>query len=115
MKRTLIHGSTLGLLLVTKLEVLAPLNGALGLVSAGCTLKTKGDLLCRLGFLVENRLCLPAKPGLLHIITPFALGIVGRFASLVLRHLVQLVLPALFAGAQGLARLRDDNLFCFAK
>lgn len=107
----LVHGSALLLLLVTKLEVLAALNRPLRLVPAARALKAQRDLLGRLGLLVEDGLRLAAKAGLLHVITPLALGVVGRLARLVLRHLVQLVLPALLAGAQRLARLRDDNLW----
>ena len=50
------EGGTLGLLLTTELEVLASLEGQLGLGLAGRALETENDLLGGLGLLVENLL-----------------------------------------------------------
>jgi hypothetical protein len=74
--RSLKHGSALLLLLVTELEVLATLNGALRFVVAGGAFETESNLLSSLCLLVKDWLCLAAETRLLPIVTPFALRVV---------------------------------------
>lgn len=104
------HSGTFCLLLVTELEMLATLDSTLRLVLAYGTLEAKGNLFRSLRFLVEDWLCLPTETGLLSVVAPLALSVVGRLASLILGDALQRVLPAFLFGAIRLARLRDDNL-----
>ena len=63
---------------------------------------------------VENRFGLTTETRLLAIVTPFTLCEERRLASFVLGDLVQGVLLALLACAEGLASLRDvHHLQCF--
>ena len=98
-------------LITTKFEVLASLKGLLGAIFAFNAFETNDNLLCRLGFLVENWLGLSTETGLLSVITALTLGIKRGFTSLVLGNLVQGVLFALLACTEGLSGLRDvDHL-----
>ncbi len=99
-----------GLLLLTKLKVLAAFEGNLKLRLALLAFEAEHDLLRGLGLLVENGLRLASKSHLLPVVASLALGKVRRLASLVLRHLVHGVLPALFALAKGAALFRDVDL-----
>jgi len=49
---------TFSLLVTTKLEVFASLQGQLGLRLANCALQPQDDFLCCFGLLVEDRLSL---------------------------------------------------------
>lgn len=60
--------------------------------------------------LLEDGLSLATETGLLPVVAALALGVERGLASLVLGHLVQGVLAALLARAEGLARLRDVHL-----
>lgn len=84
-------------LFTAELKVLAALEDNLTLCLASGALKSKYDLLRRLGFLVEHRLGLTTITTLLAIITTLTLGMDRVFALLVLRHLVHSVLFALHA------------------
>ena len=107
-----------GLVLVTglrllgaELEVLRPLERQVLLRLAFLALQPKDDLPRRLGLLVEHGLRLSSESHLLGIVPALALGEVRGLAGLVLGHLVVLVLPALLAGAVGLALFRDVDHF----
>lgn len=91
--------------------MLATLDRALGLIVALDALETQGDLLGCLRFLVEDWLGLSTKPGLLSVVTPLPLRVVGSLSSLVLANAVQLMIAAFLAGAIGLTGLRHDNLY----
>ena len=67
-------GGTLGLLVTAKLEVLAALEGELGLGLALRALEAQHDLLGRLGLLVEDGLRLASVSGLLAVVPALALG-----------------------------------------
>jgi len=99
-----------GLLLLTELEVLAALEGNLELRLAFLAFEAEHNLLRGLGLLVEHGLRLAAKSLLLPVVAALALSKVRGFTSLVLGHLVNLVLPALFALAEGAALLGDIHL-----
>ena len=66
------HRNHLCGLLGAKLEVLAALDGQLEALLALFALKTQGDLLGRLGLLVEHGLGLAAEPLLLPVVTALA-------------------------------------------
>ena len=100
----------LALLVTTELEVLATLEGELLLVLADGALKTEDNLLGGLGLLVEDGLGLTTITRLLAVITTLALGEDGGLAGLVLGNLVEGVLLALLALAEGLAGLRHVHL-----
>ena len=99
-------------LLRAELEVLRPLQAQLLLRLALLALQAKDDLPRRLGLLVEDGLRLPAKPHLLRVVPALPLGEVERFSGLVLGDLVDLVLAALLARAEGLVLLGDVDHFC---
>jgi len=101
----------LALLLVsTNFEVLATLDGLLGDTLANLALELKYNLLCSLGLLVENRLCLTTEATLFAVVTPLPLRVKTILALLVLCDLVQSVLSALLCLAVGLPRLWNVNL-----
>lgn len=106
----LISGDALGLLLVAQFEVLAALEHLLPIVVAFGTRHLEHDLLSGLGFLVEDRLGLATKPGLLSIVATLSLRIQRIFALFVLGHLVKGVLVAVFVHAVRFAGFRYDNL-----
>ena len=66
-------GGTLGLLVTAKLEVLAALEGELGLGLALRALEAQHDLLGRLGLLVEHGLGLTTVTRLLSVVTTLSL------------------------------------------
>merc|ERR1740133_35659 len=80
-----------------QLEVLGALDRFHPLGLALGALKLQHNLLGRLCLLVENRLGLPTEAGLLLVVTALSLGGHGRFAGLVLGHLMRSVLLALAA------------------
>jgi hypothetical protein len=84
----------LSLLVTSQFKMLAPLNGqdALGSSVGFSTLKPEHKLLCGLGHLLGNWLCLPIVATLLAIIAPLPLGIQGIFALLILGNFVRLIL-----------------------
>merc|ERR1719214_413247 len=95
------------LLLVTKLEMLRPLDRLHVLLLALRALELQSDLLRRLGLLAEDRLRLPAEALLLRVVPALPLGHQGRLPRLVLRHLLRGVLVALLAIR--VASLRDAH------
>ena len=95
--------------------MLAALEGNLKLRLALLALEAEHDLLRGLSLLVKDGLGLSAKSHLLPVVASLALGKVGSFASLVLRHLVHLVLPALFTLAEGAALFGNIDLCRFKK
>jgi len=101
---------TLGLLVTTKLEVLATLQRQLELSLAGNAFQSQDDLLCRLGLLVEHGLGLTTITGLLAVVTSLSLREERGLASLVLGNLVLGVLLALLALAVGLTGLGNVDL-----
>lgn len=103
-------GSTLGLLVTTKLEVLAALQSELLLGLASSALETKDNLLGGLSLLVEDRLGLTTVTTLLSVVTTLTLGEQGGLASLVLGDLVLGVLVALLGLAVSPAGLGDVDL-----
>ena len=82
------QSSTLRLLLTTKFEVLAALQREVRAILAHRTLETQHNLLCRLGFLLEDRLGLTTITLLLANITTLTLSELRRLTSLVLSHFV---------------------------
>jgi hypothetical protein len=70
------EGSALGLLVATQLEVLAALQGDLGLVFTQGALKSEDNLLGGLGLLVEDGLGLTTETGLLAVVSALAYGCV---------------------------------------
>lgn len=82
------EGSTLLLLVTTKLKVLASLERHVRAVLAGCALESEDDLLGRLGLLVEDRLGLTTVTLLLSVVTALSLSEEGGLTSLVLSDLV---------------------------
>lgn len=60
--------------------------------------------------LVEDGLGLAAETSLLSVVTPLSLSVERILALLILRHLMQCVLPARLGHAQRLACFRDDDL-----
>lgn len=101
-----------GLLLLSQLEVLAPLDDELLLSLALLALQTQCDLLGRLGLLVKDGLGLTTKTSLLVVVPPLALGEVGGLTSLVLIHLVNRVLPALLGLAESPPFLGNVHHLC---
>lgn len=59
---------------IPQFEVLAPLQGKLGLGLAHSALQPQNNLLGGLGLLVEDLLCLTTITGLLAVITTLTLG-----------------------------------------
>mmetsp|Transcript_16494 Transcript_16494/g.33674 ORF Transcript_16494/g.33674 Transcript_16494/m.33674 type:complete len:135 (-) Transcript_16494:90-494(-) len=102
-------GTSLLLLLIPKLKVLASLNDFVGLILAARALESQHNLLRRLRFLVKNRLGLPSKSALLPIVTPLPLCVQGILALFILRHLVQLMLPAVFTRTKSLPSFWNDD------
>ena len=92
-------------LLGTKLEVLSPLQSQMLLSLALLALQPQNNLPGSLGLLVEDGLGLSSETHLLGVVTTLSLGEVGGLSGLVLGNLVDLVLAALLAGAEGLAFL----------
>ena len=90
--------------------MLATLDGDLVPETAVLALKTQHDLLGGLSLLVENGLSLTTVTLLLAVVTALSLGPAGGLASLVLGHLVEGVLLALAASAEGTAFLGDVHL-----
>lgn len=90
--------------------MLASLDGVLRNMLATLALKPQHDLLGGFGLFVEDRLGLTTVTRLLPIITPLSLGSKTILSLLVLRHLVQGVLSALFTLAICLLCLRDVHL-----
>lgn len=82
------EGSTLGLLVTTKLKVLAALEGHVRPVLACCALETQDDLFRRLCLFVKDWLCLTTVTLLLGIVTALTLSVEGGLASFVLSDLV---------------------------
>jgi hypothetical protein len=81
--------------LLSELEVLGSLVAQLLLGLTFLTFKTKDDLTCGLGLLVEDGLGLSSETHLLRVVTSLSLGEVGSLSGLVLGDLVQGVLLAL--------------------
>jgi len=106
MEEKLVGGAS-GLLLLPQLEVLGALEHQLLLGLAFLALQAEHHLLGGLRLLVENRLGLPTVARLLVVVTALALSEVGSLAGLVLAHLVDSVLAALFALAVGPSFLGD--------
>jgi len=104
-------GSTLGLLVTAKLEVLASLQCYLHLVLAHSTLHPQNNLLRCLGFLVEDRFSLPTITRLLSVVSSFPLCEQRRLAGLVLGDLMWGVFSAVLALAKGAAGLGDIDHF----
>jgi hypothetical protein len=105
------ESSTLGLLVTTKLEVLAALESELLLGLAGSALEAEDNLLGGLGLLVEDGLGLTTVTALLPVVTALTLGVQRGLASLVLGDLVLGVLVALPALAVGPAGFGNVDLF----
>jgi hypothetical protein len=101
---------TLRLLVTTKLEVLASLQGQLALGLALDALQAQHDLLGGLGLLVEDGLGLTSVTGLLTVVSALSLGEQRGLASLVLGDLVLGVLAALLALAVGVSGLGNVDL-----
>merc|ERR1712199_91677 len=99
------------LFLVNKLEVFGALEGVVGLVLALDTLETEHNLLGGLSLLVEHRLGLTTVTLLLAVVTTLTLGVQGGLAGLVLGHLVDGVLLAVFGSTESLLHLRDGHHF----
>lgn len=102
--------STLGLLVTTKLEVLATLQCQLCLRLARCAFQSQHNLLCGLCLLVENGFCLTTITGLFSIITTLSLSEQRSLSSLVLSDLVLGVLSAILAFAVSASGLWDVDL-----
>ena len=102
--------STLGLL-GTKLEVFGPLKGQMLLGLTFLALQTENDLTCGLRLLVEDGLGLTSETHLLGVITTLSLGKVRGLSGLVLGDLVDLMLAALLASAEGLTFFGHVNHF----
>jgi hypothetical protein len=111
MERLEDESSTLGLLVTTKLEVLAALESELLLGLAGSALEAEDNLLGGLGLLVEDGLGLTTVTALLPVVTALTLGVQRGLASLVLGDLVLGVLVALPALAVGPAGFGNVDLF----
>ena len=92
-------------LLLPQLKVLGALEAELLLGLALLALETDDDLPGGLGLLVEDGLGLATEAHLLVVVPSLALGKIGGLASLVLRDLVDSVLPALLVLAVRLALL----------
>jgi hypothetical protein len=104
-----------GLLLTSKLEVLASLDGQLNSVLAVDAFHTEHNLLGGLGLLTEDRLGLTSEARLLSVVTATTLGKTRLLALLVLRDLVVGVLATL-AWAESTAGLGNvDHLAIQAK
>jgi hypothetical protein len=102
--------STLGLLVTTKLEVLATLQSELLLGLARGALETEDDLLGGLGLLVEDGLGLTTVTALLAVVTALTLSVQRGLSSLVLGDLVLGVLVAFLALAVGPAGFGNVDL-----
>jgi hypothetical protein len=102
-------------LLGTELEMLRPLQSQMLLSLALLTFHTQHNLPCSLGLLVKDGLGLTTETHLLGVVTTLSLGEVGGLARFVLGDLVDLVLAALLAGAEGFAFLGYVNHFCYVK
>ena len=100
--------SALVFLLGTKLEGLATLQHLLITSLAVIAGQAEHDLLCCLGLLVENRLCLTTIATLFAIVSSTTLAKGGLLALFVLSNLVLGVLFAL--GAESVLLLRDVHL-----
>lgn len=100
----------LGLLVTAKLEVLAALEGELGLGLALRALEAQHHLLGRLCLLVEHGLGLTSVTGLLSIVTTLSLREQRGLSCLVLSDLVLSMLLAIFALAVGAASLGNVDL-----
>lgn len=82
----------ISLFVTSQFKTLAPLNGQHPLGSAINTLKPKDNLLCGLGLLLENWLCLPIVAILLADNSMATLGYQGVLALLILSNFVRLLL-----------------------
>lgn len=86
---------TLGLLLSTQFEMLAPLQSQLRLCPALSAFQPEHHFLRSLCFLVEHGLCLTTITLLFPVITTLSLGNKRSFTGFVLGHLVHSMLAAL--------------------
>ena len=90
----------------SQFEVLGSLQAKLFLGLTFLTFKTKHNLSCGLGLLVEHRLGLSTKTHLFGVVSALSLCEVTGLARLVLGHLVHGMLLA-FSGTVGLALFRN--------
>ena len=95
-----------------KLEVLATLEGLLGLVAADGALESKDHLLGCFRLLVEHGLGLTTKTSLLAVVTTLTLGLRAVLALLVLGDLVGSVPSALLGGEESVLSLGDSDHLC---
>jgi hypothetical protein len=93
-------------LLVADLKVLRALDRLQANSLAVRARQPQRDLLGSLCLLVEDRLRLPTEARLLRVVPPLPLRNKRGLAGLVLGHLEDLVVPALWRLAKGLRRLR---------